>query len=166
MKLISFYHNNKAFLLLFFLFNSCQMAGQSGNDIDTSIILSITIFNKKENRKNLHFPDVYPNISRLYFTNTQDSVFCIYKFPFLLISKDGYEKIKSQTNISLEFYYDHINSKFNKRFLLSIPVRFPLTYNGAKFIVIERDNRNAFFGMQKWGSTIFTGEKIKSTLIY
>lgn len=153
-------------MLLFFLLNSSHLIGQSSKDIDTSIILSITIFNKKENRKDVHFPDVYPNISRLYFLNSQDSVFCTYQFPFLIISRDGYGKIKFQTNISLEFYYDHINSKSNKRFLLSIPIKFPLTYSEAKFIVIERDNKNSFFGMQKWGSTIFSGEKIKSTKIY
>lgn len=157
------------FSVSFFLYNS-HVLGQAKKNGDTSITFSITVFNKKNKKREINFPDVYPNISNLYFIENEhmnDTIFCSYDFPALKISKAYLDKIKGSKNVTLNFYYDYIREQHNNnRYLISIPIKFPLIYEGAKFIVIEHLKKNKFFGMQKWGSTIYTGELLKSFLIY
>ena len=156
------------FIIYFFLYNY-NLKAQLNIGIDTSIVCSITIYNKSVKKEKANFPDVYPKISKLYFIENEssnDTMFCSYNFPFLELSKAHLERIKKSKNVTLHFFYDYVSRGINNRYLISVPIKFSFGYVGAKFIVIEHFKRNRFFGMQKWGSTIYVGELLKSSIVY
>lgn len=152
-------------ILSAFLFSS-SVKSQNANQGDTSLVFSITIFNKADNKNQTRFPDVYPNINSIKLISNTDTILCTYDFPFLTLSKQGFLNLANEKNLELSFNYDYITAKFNSRFFIYVPIKFPLTYKGAKFIVIEQDTKNRFYGMQQWGSTFYKGGQLKSKLIY
>lgn len=158
---------NFLFILSFFLF-SASAKSQNFNQADTSLVFSITIFNKADNKNQTRFPDVYPNIKNIKLISNTDTILCTYDFPFLTLSKQGFLSLASKQNLIFSFDYTYITAKFNSQFCIYVPIKFPLTYTGAKFILIEQDKKekNKFYDMQKWGTTIYNGSQLKSKVIY
>lgn len=153
-------------VLIFFVLFHINGKAQNYNSIDTALIFSITIFNKADIKKQTHFPDVYPNIYSIQLINQSDTIMCKYDFPYLTMDKKSYNNIKSAQKPLLSVVYDYLKNKTNSRFKIDFPIMFPLTFDGAKFILIEQDLKNSFFVMQKWGSTLSNLGHVKSTQVY
>lgn len=145
--------------------STCYVQAQVIEPRDTAVVFSMTIFNRKNEVKS-HFPDVYPNVHMNYLVSGTDTVACSYEFPFLIMAKQGFHKIKNSRNAALNFTYDYVAGKLNARYRLLVPIRFYFTYSGAKFIVIEHWNKNHFFATQQWGGTLYTGEEVKVEQVY
>jgi hypothetical protein len=154
---------NRWILCLFLLINSGIYA--QVEEYDTSMIVSITIFNKKD-KKSSEFPNVFPDVSKMNFITGNDTLSCLYSFPFIYLKKNDLNELAGKKMIYLEFVYDRIVGQIPHRYLLSVPIRFPISFPGPKFLLIEMHGKKKFFAMQKWGSTIYTGDAAKVRVLY
>ena len=132
---------------------------------DTSLVFSITIFNKKDGLLT-RFPDVNPDIQLLKLISGLDTVACTYEFPFLVLGKEDYTKLKNRDIVRLAFRYYHVGNRANACYALIVPLRFRLSYKPAKFLVIEQYEKRKFVDTQRWGSTMYTGKQLNTEVVY
>jgi len=156
-------------ILCIVLFLHNHIYSQS-NDFDSSALISITII-EKGNANLDYFPNVYPSIHEIYIflidsAFNRDTVKCIYNFPFLLSSKRDFVETNRYKKAIMSFYYDYIDNKVNNRYLISIPLKVPLSNSDMLFIVIEKNKKNKFSQMQRYKGSTFMEERVESILIY